>query len=56
MTVTTSSSPTAVTATEGPASGYIEWGPLILGALGATAMSVVVSCPPPKAMPSFSRR
>jgi hypothetical protein len=42
MTVTTSSSPTAVTATEGPASGYIEWGPLILGALGATAMSVVL--------------
>jgi hypothetical protein len=42
MTVTSSSSPTAVIATEGPASGYIEWGPLILGALGATAMSVVL--------------
>jgi hypothetical protein len=42
MTVTTSSSPTAVTATERPASDYIEWGPLILGALGATAMSVVL--------------
>jgi hypothetical protein len=42
MTVTNSSSPTAVIATEGPASGYIEWGPLILGALGATAMSVVL--------------
>jgi hypothetical protein len=42
MTVTTSSSPTAVIATEGPASGYIEWGPLILGAIGATAISVVL--------------
>jgi hypothetical protein len=42
MTVTNSSSPTAVVATEGPASGYIEWGPLILGAIGATAMSVVL--------------
>ena len=42
MTVTTSSSPTAVIATEGPASGYIEWGPVILGAIGATAMSVVL--------------
>jgi hypothetical protein len=42
MTVTNSSSPPAVIATEGPAAGYIEWGPLILGALGATAMSVVL--------------
>jgi hypothetical protein len=42
MTVTTSSSPTAVIATEGPASDYIEWGPLILGAIGATAISVVL--------------
>jgi hypothetical protein len=42
MTVTTSSSPTAVIATEGPASGYIEWGPLFLGAIGATAISVVL--------------
>jgi hypothetical protein len=42
MTVTKSSSPTAVIATEGPASGYLEWGPLILGAIGATAISVVL--------------
>lgn len=42
MNATTTPSPAAAVVAEGPAFRYIDWGPLILGTLGATAMSVVL--------------